>query len=288
MTRGIDNWSEAVGGPDLRILDGIASWCGGLHGSMTLSEALEAVATGFGASAAAISRHHKNEPRGRVVATFDASQDRDIPDLRRAFCQDVMGSYYDRADVGSVWFLHEREDDPDWGETQTLNNWRYVREVEDIVVIALSGAQQQRDFIEFHFTRTLGRSDVVEFETIAPTILRSWAGRMPGLVTQSQMDDRMLRARANAEASKLKWNAPILSMSNPARLSRAEFRVCLLLSRGLSVKGIIDELGLTDSTVRSHLRSIYSKTETSGQAELLYRMLSSEAEAQEASRFLSR
>ncbi len=65
-------------------------------------------------------------------------------------------------------------------------------------------------------------------------------------------------------------------MSNPANLSRAEFRVCLLLSHGLSVKGVTDELRLSEATVRSHLRSVYSKTETTGHAELLYRILSSE------------
>ena len=51
--------------------------------------------------------------------------------------------------------------------------------------------------------------------------------------------------------------------------------MCILLARGLSVKGVTEELGLTESTVRSHLRSIYSKTEVSGLPELLYRILSS-------------
>ena len=36
-------------------------------------------------------------------------------------------------------------------------------------------------------------------------------------------------------AFRLKDDAPILGMSNPAKLSRAEFRVCILLARGLSV-----------------------------------------------------
>ncbi len=63
-------------------------------------------------------------------------------------------------------------------------------------------------------------------------------------------------------------------MSNPAGLSRAEFRVCLLLSRGLSVKAVSEELGLSDNTVRSHLRTIYSKTETASLPELIYLIMS--------------
>ena len=96
------------------------------------------------------------------------------------------------------------------------------------------------------------------------------------------MDDRMLRARALARASRISPEEAILGISNPAKLSRAEFRVCLLLSRGLSIKGVTDELSLSEATVRSHLRSIYSKTEASGLPELVYRLLSNGSERGEA------
>ncbi len=43
-----------------------------------------------------------------------------------------------------------------------------------------------------------------------------------------------------------------------------------------------DELGLSESTVRSHLRSIYSKTEASGLPELVYRLLSNGTDRREA------
>ena len=92
------------------------------------------------------------------------------------------------------------------------------------------------------------------------------------------LDERMVRARALAASERLKPDAPILGVANPAKLSRAEFRVCLLLSRGLSVKGVTAELGLSEATVRSHLRSIYSKTEVAGLPELLYRILSAGSE----------
>ena len=58
-------------GQDLKILDGIASWCGGLHGSMPLSEALKSLAVGLGAEAAAIARQSRHEERCRPVAIYD-------------------------------------------------------------------------------------------------------------------------------------------------------------------------------------------------------------------------
>ncbi len=271
---------DAKPGPDLRVLDGIAAWCGGLHGSMSLSEALESLATGLGAEAAAISRHNKNEDTPRTVALFDRKDGNDdYPALKRALCKDVMGYLYPKARSSTVWFMTDLLDDPSWSETQTLGNWRIARSIGEVVALSLTGDQQQHDYIEFHYTRELQRSERLELESLVPTVVRSWAGRKTGLVTQAKLDERMVAARARAEAGKMKWDAPVLGMSNPARLSRAEFRVCLLLSRGLSVKGVTEELSLSEATVRTHLRSIYSKTETSGIAELLYRILSSGTDA---------
>jgi DNA-binding NarL/FixJ family response regulator len=179
--------------------------------------------------------------------------------------RDVLGYFYDKARASTLWFLGDHVDDSQWEATHTLNNWRQSRDMSEIVVILLASNAQQSDY----------------FETLLPTIVRSWAGRQTGLVSNTRMNDRVARARATVQAERFKWDTPILGMVNPAGLSRAEFRVCLLLSRGLSVKGVTDELGLTEATVRTHLRSIYAKTETSSLAELLYRILSSGTEEAE-------
>jgi DNA-binding NarL/FixJ family response regulator len=104
---------------------------------------------------------------------------------------------------------------------------------------------------------------------------RTWANRQVGLVTRMVVNHRAAAEPAPARPVP----AMILSPSNPARLSRAEFRVCLLLSRGLSVTGVSDELAVSEATVRSHLRSIFSKTETSGLAELVFALLRSKPDA---------
>ncbi|MCV6595403.1 MAG: helix-turn-helix transcriptional regulator [Silicimonas sp.] len=273
--KGRDILADARLGPQLRVLDGIAAWCGGLHGAMALREALQALSDGFGAEAAALSRHLKTETRPRSVALSDMRADvPDLPALTRALAVDVMGYFYDHARPATLWFLSDHLADEQWQTSQSLTHWQAARDIEEIVVVVLARNARQSDFIEFHFTRALERSEKLEFETLLPTIVRSWAGRQTGLVTQAGMDARVARARAAASDDRFKWEQPLLDMANPANLSRAEFRVCLLLSRGLSVKGVTDELGLTEATVRTHLRSIYAKTETSSLAELLYRILS--------------
>ena len=210
--------------PDLRVLDGVASWCGGLHGSMSLKNALDALAGGLDAQAAVISRHHhRTEDRPRVVAASSTGR---TPPPARAYCGDILGYQFGRARAGTVWFISD---------------------------------MLQHDI-----------------EALVPTIERSWRGRKPGLVTQVIADDRVPVARRVTDRAN--WDVPILGMSNPASLSRAEFRVCLMLSRGLSAKAVSEELGLSENTVRSHLRAIYAKTETSSLPELIYRILSSGTE----------
>ena len=275
LERGSGGSSADLAGPDLRVLDGIASWCGGLHGSMPLNEALASLAKGFRADAAVLSRHQQQQDRPRSVAMFDAlfEENRDIT-IRRPFCQDVMGYLFTKARASTIWFLSDHLEDPNWVPTQTLENWRGAREIEEIVVVALAGSLRQQDYLEFHFARPLAYSEKLEFEALLPTFVRSWSGRKTGLVTQAQMDERMIRHRVAAQAKRLQPDAPILGVSNPAKLSRAEFRVCVMLSRGLSIRGVTEELKLSEATVRSHLRSIYSKTEVSGMQELMYRILS--------------
>lgn len=273
---------QSLLGPDLRILDGIASWCGGLHGSMSLADALAALGAALGADAAAIGRQSRGDEKCRLVAAYDARSDESSVDpIRRCFAPDVLGRFYNKVKISTLWFMADHLDDEEWTASNGLSNWCIQRGIGDVVVISLSANVQNHDYIEFHFRKALKRADQAEVANIVPTLVRSWAGRKTGLVTQSQMDERMIRARARAAEDRLKPDAPILGTSNPAKLSRAEFRVCLLLSRGLSVKGVTDELGLSEATVRSHLRSIYSKTHTSGHAELLYRILSSTPEITE-------
>ena len=242
---------------------------------MELNAALGALAQAVSAEVAVVSRESRADGKSRVVAEVDVKgTDRTVDQLRRAFSQDVLGNYLEKMRSGSSWFLSDHEDEAGYEITGALSAWRMSRGIVDIVVVGLQSSGLQRDFLEFHFTHELSRADKHAMESLLPVLVRAWAGRKAGLVTQARIDERFVRARATAKANKIKPDAALLGTSNPAKLSRAEFRVCLLLSRGLSTKGLTDELGLSEATVRSHLRSIYSKTETSGLPELVYRLLS--------------
>lgn len=90
--------------------------------------------------------------------------------------------------------------------------------------------------------------------------------RRPGdarrAVTSSRADD----AGARAEALRRRFG-----------LTPAEARVALLLGRGRSVGEIAAALGVATTTVRTHLRQIFAKTNTHRQSELLMLLLGAEA-----------
>ncbi|MEO1538150.1 MAG: helix-turn-helix transcriptional regulator [Pseudomonadota bacterium] len=258
--------------PDLRVLDGVASWCGGLHGAMPLSEALRALAVGLGASAAALTRHHhRTEAAPRTVALFSGELVRPLP---RPYCADVLGYHFGQAVCGSLWLLSEMQDDPGWASSHELVTWCRAGSAREIAVIPIASSRQSVDYIELHFAAELTRAEQAELEALVPTIERSWKGRRPGLVAQTITDSRALPVHRMGEGGRTRWQEAILGMSNPAALSRAEFRVCHMLSRGLSVRAVSEELGLTETTVRSHLRAIYAKTETTSLPELIYLIMS--------------
>lgn len=240
---------------------------------MPLDDALAALAEGLGAAAAVVSRDPRNLGKCRVVAAFDTKADQDA--LKNSFATEVLGRYYAKVRASTLWLLSHHEDARGFAASEALQRRRTLRELGDIAVIPLQTSVQQTDYLELHFAKAVERTQENMLESLLPTLTRAWVGRKTGLVTQAQVDSRIARARARVEANALRPDAPILGDTNPAGLSRAEFRVCVLLARGLSTKGIIDELGLSEATVRTHLRNIYSKTETSGHAELLYRILSS-------------
>jgi DNA-binding CsgD family transcriptional regulator len=163
-----------------------------------------------------------------------------------------------------VWFktLTDIEADP------RLESFHRRRRLTELAIIPLSVEDKATMFLELHFSAHRGTGQHALINMCAPTLADTWSRRKPGLMTELILKRNRPNPTALAEV-------PVLSAENPAGLSRAEFRVCLLLSAGLSAKLVCSRLGISESTLRTHLRSIYAKTDTHSQSELLFVLLSS-------------
>jgi DNA-binding CsgD family transcriptional regulator len=72
--------------------------------------------------------------------------------------------------------------------------------------------------------------------------------------------------RVNSDTLRQFWN-----------LTQNEARVAAMIGMGYGVESIAAEMGITANTIRTHLKHIYDKTQTSGQVELVHLILSSPA-----------
>jgi len=254
---------------DASVVEAIADWCDALHGELGLEEAFSALAAGLGAEAGMLVRTNFNDFRPMRVAVWDRTGARSVSPLTVSFADGRFGCHIARPRTGCVW-LASLSDDADDSDL-ALEAWQARRGLSEFAVLILSGGPGARDHIELHFRNALSPETQAALGAVLPTMARTWANRQVGLISRVVINHRTAPELAPAR----RVPAVILSSANPSGLSRAEFRVCLLLSRGLSVTGVANELAVSETTVRSHLRSIYAKTETSGLAELVFALLRS-------------
>lgn len=248
--------------PESGLIEAIASWCECLQGRLPLVSALKQLADGLDARAVCLSRHPREPGGGARAVTYNVpALTRPGLDVTRSYAHCVLGRYVDRPRPASVWFssLTEGHDDP------ALEVLQERARIAETVVVALALEDKWADYIEIHFAVAPTGGAQRLFNSLADTLSRTWIRRSPGLFS-----DAILDSQAQARP---RPREPLLSTANPARLSRAEFRVCVLLSRGLNTAAVCSELAISPSTLKAHLRSIFAKTATSSMVELLYLLL---------------
>ncbi|MFD1156579.1 helix-turn-helix transcriptional regulator [Roseovarius aestuarii] len=241
----------------------IAHWCEFLHKKATPIDALNMMAEGLGAEAIALSRVSR-EPDGKnKILVFDKTPGKSgMSVLDRSFARAVLGTYFDKPKPGSMWFKSMLEHDID----PALLRFHKLRNFAELVIIPLPSDAKRMDFIEIHYPFKLNFEHHALLNMVASTVSETWKNRAQGLVTDYVF-------RASAQPTGKLDSAPILSVENPARLSRAEYRVCLMLCRGQTLEKVQEGLHVSMSTLRTHLRNIYAKTGTRGHAELMFHLL---------------
>ena len=245
----------------------VVSWCEALSGAVSLQTALSALVAGLGAEAGVIVRTQMNDPRPVRIAQADLARGTRIRPLNRCFADAYFGPLIYRARAATIWQAHAHADDATGDPS--LAEWQALRRMKEFVVLVLSSGPQTRDHIELHFREPLSHAIESTISCMLPDMVRVWASRRVGLITRTIINHRSTASEDFYASVRVK----ILATDNPTRLSRAEFRVCLLLGRGLMAQAVAKELSLSEATVRTHLRNIYSKTECCSLAELVFKLM---------------
>ena len=272
MTREIANRPARAGSSglsDVLVLETVSLWTSATSGRTDLSEMLQLMCDRLGVDIAWISRINRLRPSAQC-STIKSESTALTSETRRSgqisVALPICGKYLQTAKPGSVWR----------GRIDTLPLDAATREalaaqhIAEGLVIPLAQHSTALDFLEMGFRHPLDEHQLDQLVLLGPVLAQIWQKRNVGCFLTSVL---RLGRRDKAGPRRSKEDAaaarPVLSVENPYRLSRAEFRVCLLMSKGMTRVNLIHSLGITPSTLRTHLRNIYAKTDTHSEADLL-------------------
>lgn len=251
---------------DSRFLLIVAILCQASQGSVGLVDALRQIRKQVGAEVTAICRADLSTPHRPAKVLCDekhCSRSEDVGTFGVSFAMGVCGENIKSAKAGSVWVGTFA----DFENRERLASIYRHRRLVSTIVIPLQRRNGYGDFLELHFSHPISAAFVGHLELLGPVLANCWKDRSPGLLVESSLSRRQICS------GRISLGA-ILSTENPYRLSRAEYRVCMMLSRGLNNEAVLSELSITIATLRTHLRNIYAKTDCASQPELIHKLLS--------------
>lgn len=266
--------ATAISGRPTDLADATILWTECLHGTLPVRDALASVSAATAAASAMIYRWCTKTRRARIIAAFHRDAPRGVQPMPQPFGPDLIPVELNRARPGSVWRLEDAADSLrlDGRQARAIAD----RGLVDIVAIPLGQSDGQVDVLELCLDRTAGRPLVVALADFARVLSFAWGRRPRGRIAR-------LLANAPGVSNRVRATAPqaALSVGNPWRLTPTEMRICHLIREGHEPANLTALIGVAESTVRTHLRSIYAKSGVTGQVGLL-RLLLSEPSARQA------
>lgn len=189
-------------------------------------------------------------------------QHKNLRSIDVSFAPAICKSDLLRAKTGSIWFGTRADLD----DHETLSEIYAGAQLTESVYLLLDRSTSNADFLEIHFGHPIREGFAQYMSLVGPVLSDCWKKRALGRFAEAKLAKAPVKPETPASKN-------ILSLDNPCRLSRAEYRVCSLLARGLNNNALVSELSVTMSTLRTHLRNIYAKTETCSQSELVHALL---------------
>ncbi len=200
------------------------------------------------------------------IATKTNPYDSHAPELSSgALARYLADTKNEALTPGSIWRLKDARKGSGFAATPAAREWDARPEICEVSLIVLEASGDQIDFLEMIFDTPPRPSPELPVSIITQAMADAWSVRAAGLIT------RLIKTYGRTRGSQNAASGPsdILGEANPCALSRAEQRVCHLLSTGAKPKEIAEALGISIPTVRTHLRNLFAKTETTGQVDLI-------------------
>jgi DNA-binding CsgD family transcriptional regulator len=249
-------------------------WTECLHGEGSLRRALIDLSDLALAEVVHLHRDTSTTGAQRTIATVDRSASQGARPLTRAHGMALAGPTLSRAKPGTLWSMRELDRDAAGALDARVLAWMEARGLREALLIPLSSSGETTDVLECFLSAPLDRPRRQALEMLAEATAEAWGRRPKGRIA------RILRAAPaiNERLPPGRANVHPLSESNPLGLTPAELRLCCLIQRGVDLAEASRMLGITDSTLRSHLRSTFAKFGVAGQVGLVRLLLEPQAE----------
>lgn len=241
----------------------VVQWVEALHGQGEIAEVLRELVGLVGAKSALLARLVNHDQAKRIAAADVTAGKLPSPPPPQSCSKLVLRENLRTARPGSIWRMSDVCFLPGF-DTAAIHD----RGLRDVVVLVLGQKTDEVDVLEFHFHNDPRDHDANLLSILGPEFSNTWVRRTPGCVQHAMAHLRLVKDGAARGAI-----LPILHPNNPSGLSRSEYRICVMIGDGMKVKTIAEALSVCETTVRSHLTSIFSKTNTSGQVELIHRLM---------------
>lgn len=238
--------------PGASHMSGLLTFVAWTQGCGNLDKTMAATLLMFDGQLTNFRRIWLDKDRSRIAASSDKRvSNRDSNPL--VFGSEIFGLPIQDLKLGKVLTLsgHGSKDKSKLRECRD----RLARcQFKDFAFFIVGKDKNQLDIVEIFFKDFIDETMLKSIEWCAENFARVYAGRKMGLVIEalSSRSPLILRKRIPDE--------PILGLSNLSELTRAEWRVCVLITYGLNKNAIAKELGIKPATLRTHLKHIYSKT----------------------------
>lgn len=255
-----------------RGFEAAARWGEALQGQGQLATALALLRDATGAEIATLAHFSGPGIRGLHIVSTDRSEVSGRRDLPADLCEPLVRGQIGRGRAGSVWRYSDIVDGLLVTPGSRLTQWFRANRITEVCAILLSSERDGAHVLNLLFALPPSAEVLALLDALAPALAGAWDRRNPAVLPASRRSGLSVVGDEAEEA-------PLLGVGNPAGLTRAEFRICALLSEGVAARDLPEALGISESTLRSHLRNIYAKTETTGQAGLIHRLMKHAAPA---------
>ena len=247
-------------------------WTECLHGNGSLRETLINFSDLVLADVVHLHRVNTVNSGQRSISTVDRRAPQGARPMIRAHGTALAGQTLSRAKPGTLWSMQELDRDAASRLEPRVMAWMEERGLREAMLIPLSSAGDATDLLEFHMSAPLDGPRRVSLETLSVAIAEAWGRRPEGRIA------RILRAAPaiNANLASDRPTLHPLSQSNPLGLTAAESRICSMIQHGVGLMEASKALSIADSTLRSHLRSIFAKAGVAGQVGLVRLLLESQ------------